>query len=86
MKNQEAIETLRKTIERKGISQRELAKKIGKDETTISRWFAGKVGMSDKTVKLLEEALGENLTNSKNPNMKTALITAQCQTSVDKYL
>ena len=73
MKDETIIKNLKTIMNRRGISQRELANIIGKDETVISRWFAGKVGISGSSVKLLESALGEKLVNT--DNRKRALIT-----------
>ena len=74
MKDSTVIQNLRSAMHRNGISQRELATMIGKDETVISRWLAGKVGISKSSIELLESALNEQLITDNN-NMKTALIT-----------
>ena len=66
--------TLKTVMQRKGLSQRDLASLIGKNETVVSRWFAGKVGISPTSVKLLEKAMGEKLTRETSSN-KVALIT-----------
>ena len=68
------LTAIKVAMQRKGISQRELAVLIGKNETVISRWFAGKVGISSSSVKLLEKALGEKLAQEPT-GTKTALIT-----------
>ena len=57
MKDETIIKNLKTIMNRRGISQRELANMIGKDETVISRWFAGKVGISTSSIKLLETVL-----------------------------
>ena len=73
MTNQYLIEDIRKAMVHKGMSQRDLAAAIGKDETVVSRWFAGKVGISASSLELIERALDVKL--MKDKSMKTALIT-----------
>ena len=68
------ITAIKVAMQRKGISQRELATLIGKNETVISRWVAGKVGISASSIQLLEKALGVKLAQEQTP-AKTALIT-----------
>ena len=68
------IESLKAVMRRRGLSQRDLARMINKDETVVSRWFSGKVGFSKSSISLIENALGEALVRKTN-NMKTALIT-----------
>lgn len=68
----EIISKIKATLSRRNISQREFAKMIGKDETSVSRWFAGKVGISTRNILEIEQALGISLTKE---NVKVALIT-----------
>lgn len=67
------IEELQAVLAQRGLSQRDFATLIGKDETAVSRWFAGKVGIGPANIKLIEEKLSINLTINKDA--KTALIT-----------
>lgn len=67
------IEELQAILAQRGLSQRDFAALIGKDETAVSRWFAGKVGIGPANIKLIEEKLSINLTINKD--VKTALIT-----------
>lgn len=60
-------------LAQRGLSQRDFATLIGKDETAVSRWFAGKVGIGPANIKLIEEKLSIDLTINKDA--KTALIT-----------
>ncbi|MBP5620296.1 MAG: helix-turn-helix transcriptional regulator, partial [Bacteroidaceae bacterium] len=55
MIDMQLVFALKGIMNQKGINQRELADMIGKDETVISRWFAGKVGISRSSVELLEK-------------------------------
>lgn len=73
MKNQRLLDEIKKAMIHNGLSQRELAARLGKDETVVSRWFAGKVGISSASLSLIEKALNVKL--QKDKNMKTALIT-----------
>lgn len=45
-------------LEEKGITQRDLAKRLGKSETEISRWMQGTHNFTMTTVKKIERALG----------------------------
>ncbi|MCQ2056953.1 MAG: GDP-mannose 4,6-dehydratase [Bacteroidaceae bacterium] len=67
------IEELQAVLAQRGLSQRDFATLIGKDETAVSRWFAGKVGIGPANIKLIEEKLSIDLTINKDA--KTALIT-----------
>ena len=75
MVDYEIINRIKATLIRKGISQRELAVRIGKDETVVSRWLAGKVGIGGQSIKRIEAELGVNLTKERQHSLKTALIT-----------
>ena len=75
MVDYEIINRIKATLIRKGITQRELAVRIGKDETVVSRWLAGKVGIGGQSIKRIEAELGVNLTKERQHSMKTALIT-----------
>ncbi len=75
MVDYEIINKIKAALGRKGISQRELAERIGKDETVVSRWLAGKVGVGGQSLKQIEAALGINLTKERQHPMRTALIT-----------
>ena len=76
MENGTIIEKIKDTLKRKGISQRELASRIGKDETAVSRWLSGRTGISRASIDAIEEALGEKLDKSDvKSKVKVALIT-----------
>ena len=74
MVDYEIISKIKAVLALKGISQRDLAERIGKDETAISRWMSGKVGIGAQSLQQIETALGVNLTMDKS-SLKTALIT-----------
>ena len=71
--NQSVIDIIKAELLRRGLSQRDFAALIGKDETAVSRWMAGKVGIGPASIALIEEKLDIKL--KKDSNMKTALIT-----------
>ena len=76
MENGAMIEKIKDALKRKGISQRELASRLGKDETAVSRWLSGRTGISRASLDAIEEALGEKLDKSDvKSKVKVALIT-----------
>ena len=76
MENGTIIEKIKDALKRKGISQRELASRLGKDETAVSRWLSGRTGISRTSLDAIEEALGEKLDKSDvKSKVKVALIT-----------
>ncbi len=76
MENDIQTGRLKEILKRKGISQRELAARIGKDETVISRWLSGRTGISRASIDAIEQALGEKLDKSDvKSKVKVALIT-----------
>ncbi|MBQ9620855.1 MAG: helix-turn-helix transcriptional regulator, partial [Atopobiaceae bacterium] len=64
MENTQIIGILKETLKRKGISQRELASRIGRDETAVSRWLSGRSGISQSSLDAIEAAIGEKLVKS----------------------
>ncbi|MCQ2128704.1 MAG: GDP-mannose 4,6-dehydratase [Bacteroidaceae bacterium] len=76
MEKEDIIASLKALLEKKEISQRELANLIGKDETIVSRWFSGRTGISKSSLALIEEKLGETIDKPKSlRTRKVALIT-----------
>lgn len=69
------IRNLKSVLKDRGISQRDFASMIGKDETVVSRWFAGKVGISKPSLIHIEKILGTKLAKNVKHKQKTALIT-----------
>lgn len=77
---QTIIFNIKQELTKRGISQREFASMIGKDETVVSRWFAGKVGIGRTSREKMESVLGIKLDKIKSKHMttkanKVALIT-----------
>lgn len=48
-------------LEAKGMSQKDLAKALGKSESEISKWLSGTHNLELKTITKIEEALGEDI-------------------------
>ncbi len=48
-------------LERKGMTQKELARRLGKTETEVSRWLSGTHNMTLSTVCKISTALGEEI-------------------------
>ena len=55
------IDNIERISREKGISQRELAHRIGCNETQISRWTRGFPNFTLRSLAKLSQALGENL-------------------------
>lgn len=53
------VDRIEKVMTQKGITQRELAERLGKRESEISRWMRGMHNFTVKTIAKLEVALGE---------------------------
>ena len=76
MENSILADRLKEILKNKCISQRELAARIGKDETVVSRWLSGRTGISRASIDAIEQALGEKLDRSDvKSKVKVALIT-----------
>lgn len=61
MSDSELIRRIKAALKQSGISQRELALKLGKKETEISRWMSGRMGISSQNLQRIEEVLGRPL-------------------------
>ena len=48
-------------LERKGMSQKDLARKLGKTETEVSRWLSGMHNLTIGTIAKISIALGEDI-------------------------
>ena len=48
-------------LESKGMTQKELARRLGKTETEVSRWLSGTHNMTLSTVCKISTALGEEI-------------------------
>ena len=59
--SREIVDKIDAILKRDGISQRELAKRIGCNETQITRWIRGFPNFTLSSLAKLSEALGEKL-------------------------
>ena len=58
MPNKENIITrIRVALKQKGMTQRDFAAALGKNEAEISRWMSGRMGISEQNIKKIEEVL-----------------------------
>ena len=48
-------------LEQKGMSQKDLAQKLGKTETEVSRWLSGTHNLTLSTISKISVALGEDI-------------------------
>lgn len=74
IQNRELVSNLRAILERRGMTQRDFAVLIGKKEAEVSRWFSGKVGISQTNLSRIEEALGEPVRSGSSFHKDTAEI------------
>lgn len=48
-------------LQKKGMTQRDLAKGLGKSEAEVSKWLGGTQNFTLKTIATIQSFLGENL-------------------------
>ena len=54
-------EKLNSMLKKRGMSQRDLARKVGKTEAEVSRWLGGTHNFTLRTLALISTALGEDI-------------------------
>lgn len=59
--NLNIVEEIYAIMERKNITQKDLAQKLGKKESEISKWLTGMHNLTLRSIARLEVALGEDL-------------------------
>ena len=79
MSDIELIQRIKSALKQQGVSQRELAARLGKKETEISRWLSGRMGISDHNLQRIEEVLGrplsrESLQKSGNRSIRIGIV------------
>ena len=58
MPNKKAtIIRIRAVLKQKGMTQRDLAASLGKNEAEVSRWMSGRMGISDQNIQKIEKVL-----------------------------
>lgn len=82
------VDRIFELLERNGITQRELAKRLGKQETEISRWMQGTHNFTISTIRKIEKALGEPILVIANSNTSVKYITISIENTlpVDKSI
>ena len=73
-------------LERKGWSQTELAKAIGKKDAEISRWMSGQHNFTIATIAKIEAVLGEDILSVKKYRNKATTGYAQMPPEKRKWL
>ena len=61
-------------LEVKGMTQKELAKRLGKTETEVSRWLSGTHNLTLSTVCKISTALGEEIVTVPKKEMEPELV------------
>jgi transcriptional regulator with XRE-family HTH domain len=61
-------------LEVKGMTQKELAKRLGKTETEVSRWLSGTHNLTLSTVCKISTALGEEIVTVSKKEMEPELV------------
>lgn len=69
--NVEISDRIFSLLKKNGMTQRDLAKKMGKKESEISRWLSGEHGYNSSTLAKLSVALGEPIVKVE-PHQKEA--------------
>ncbi len=54
-------DTIAKTLAERGMSQKDFAKLVGKTETEVSRWLAGRHNFTIATLAKISTALGKDI-------------------------
>ena len=78
-KNNEIILRIRKALQKKRMTQRDLAAALGKKEAEISRWMSGRMGISEQNLQRIEDVLEtaltkESLAREKSTYMRMGVI------------
>jgi transcriptional regulator with XRE-family HTH domain len=68
MENQPLSEQIRKAIKGSGLSRYRIAKEIGVSQSTVSRFCAGRNGISLELIDRLGTLLGMSITTKNLPN------------------
>lgn len=60
-KSLDIIDQIHEFLDIKGMTQKDLADKLGKSEAEISKWLSGGHNITLKTLSKIEDALGEEI-------------------------
>ena len=75
-------EKLDRMLQKRGMTQRDLARKTGKTEAEVSRWLGGTHNFTLKTLALITVALGEDVINIVN---QYDIAEESCQMAAEKF-
>lgn len=79
-RNLALVELIFNILDRKRLTQKDLAMALGKSPSEVSRWMTGLHNFSFKTIAKIEEALGEELVFVKVQSMHSTLKFAERET------
>lgn len=70
-KSLDIVDQIHLILNRNGITQKELAERLGKQDSEISKWLSGGHNITLKTISKLEDALDEEIIITKDKSMRT---------------
>ena len=70
-------------LKRKGLTQRELAKRLGKRESEVSKWLTGRHNFTTNTIARISLALGATIINVPTSTYGEAADVAPTMVAVD---
>ncbi len=70
------VDRIHEILDNKGLKQRDLAARLGKNESEISKWMRGTHNFTIDTLISIEDALGEPIISVCNTKMLSSLANA----------
>ncbi len=70
------VDRIHEILDNKGLKQRDLAARLGKNESEISKWMRGTHNFTIDTLISIEDALGEPIISVCNTEMLSSLANA----------
>lgn len=68
------VDRIHTILETKGLKQKDLALRLGKNESEISKWMRGTHNFTIDTLVSIEDALGEPIISVCQPNQVAATV------------
>jgi transcriptional regulator with XRE-family HTH domain len=75
-KSLDIVDQIHLILNRNGISQKELSKRLGKRESEISKWLSGGHNITLKTISKLEDVLNEEIIITKDKSVRAIDLSA----------